>query len=284
MAIARVHHWCYQARVQQVTPANAATPAQHFFSIADMMEDGDDDYMERNGRDPEGALYKIYDNLSSSSSAEKKTRLQETKSDLDALISGLDLSKTLTARRQYGYDNLDLPQCVSYFVAMAITSSQDHGHKNYYMYRDSLGTREWSILPWDVDLTWGRTWQDSPGYFTDTIFTNNELDFYNSAMQNKGENRHYSLIIGNSDFGRPPATELRNMVLRRLRTVMDGYFNVSGVLENRFAELANLMDPPAIGTSDADRLREMGPVGIQPSKPRWHALRHHIDQIRNASI
>ena len=38
---------------------------------------------------------------------------------------------------------------------MAMTSSQDLGHKNYYLYRDSDGTGEWAILPWDVDLTLG---------------------------------------------------------------------------------------------------------------------------------
>ena len=49
-----------------------ATPANHFFSIADMMEDGDEDFMERNGRDPNGALYKIYDSLAGSGSRRKR--------------------------------------------------------------------------------------------------------------------------------------------------------------------------------------------------------------------
>jgi hypothetical protein len=170
-------------------------------------------------------------------------------------LPAFNVSTAIATRRQFAYDNLDLPQCVSYFVGCIITSHQDHGHKNYYVYRDTLGTREWSILPWDVDLTWGRNWQDSPGYFTDTIFTNNDLDQYNSAMQGKGENRLYSLFVGNSDLSRQPAPEFRDMVLRRLRTVMDGYFSAPVVLEGRFAQLADLMDPPTIGTSDADRDR-----------------------------
>jgi hypothetical protein len=87
--IGSVHHWCHEVRVQQVTPTNAGTPASHFFSIADMLEDGDEDFIERNGRDPNGALYKVYDSLAGSGSAEKKTRLLEPKTDLDALIAGL---------------------------------------------------------------------------------------------------------------------------------------------------------------------------------------------------
>jgi hypothetical protein len=77
------------------------------------------------------------------------------------------------------------------------------------------------------------------------------------------------------------------MVLRRLRTVMDGYFSVSGVLENRFADLANLMDPPAIGTSDADRDYAKWPTwGFNPANPGTNgtALRYHIDQIRNVYL
>ncbi|MGB0993959.1 MAG: CotH kinase family protein, partial [Akkermansiaceae bacterium] len=42
------HHYAFPVRVQQ----NAA-----FFSIADMVEDGDDRFLERIGFDPEGALY-----------------------------------------------------------------------------------------------------------------------------------------------------------------------------------------------------------------------------------
>ncbi len=284
--IGSVHHWCYQVRVQQVTPANAATPANHFWSIADMMEDGDEDFMERNGRDPEGALYKIYDSLSNTDSGEKKTRRYEDKSDYQALISGLDVSLPLNMRRRFAYDNLDLPQCVSYFVGLALAGSQDHGHKNFYVYRDSIGTREWSLLPWDVDLTWGRNWLDASGYFTDTIFTNNDLDMYNSAQQGKGENRLYSLLVGNSDVGRVPAGEFRNMVLRRLRTVMDGYFSAPTVLENRFAALANLLDPPAIGTSDADRDRtKWGSWGNDNGNSTGGAaMRFHIDQIRNVYL
>jgi hypothetical protein len=135
--VGSAHHWCHQVRVQQVTPANAATPAGHFFSIADMMEDGDEDWLDRIGADPNGALYKIYDSLTGG--GEKKTRKFEGTTDLAALVAGLEPANPLNTRRRYSYDNLDLPQCVSYFVGLAIASSQDHGHKNYYVYRDTLG-------------------------------------------------------------------------------------------------------------------------------------------------
>ena len=256
-AVGSAHHWCHQVRVQQVTPANASTPANHFFSIADMMEDGDDDWLERIGKDPNGALYKVYDSLTGG--GEKKTRKFEGSSDLQALVAGLNPSNPISTRRRYAYDNLDLPQCVSYFAGLALASSQDHGHKNYYVYRDTLGTREWSILPWDTDLSWGRNWTDANGYFTDTIYTDNVLHFYpgynndgRGSVQNKGTmNRLYTLMFD--------VPEYRRMYLRRLRTVMDEVLQppgtVNGILETRVNQMTDAMDPPAIGTSDADRDR-----------------------------
>lgn len=265
-AVGSASHWCHQVRVQQVTTANAANPATHFFSIADMMEDGDDDWLQRIGKNGNGALYKVYDSLTGS--GEKKTRKFEGNSDLQALVSGLNPANAINTRRRYSYDNLDLSQCVSYFVGLAIASSQDHGHKNYYVYRDTRdvadtsnkGTNEWSILPWDTDLSWGRNWTDAGGYFTDTIYANNALNFYpgyndglgQSSVQNKGTmNRLYSLMFDVPEF--------RRMYLRRLRTVMDQYLQppgtANGILEARVNQMTDLMDPSAIATSDADRDR-----------------------------
>ena len=45
--------------------------------------------------------------------------------------------------------------------------NNDQGHKNYYMYRDSNRTGEWTILPWDVDLSLGHTWTSAQNYFDD---------------------------------------------------------------------------------------------------------------------
>ena len=281
-AVGSAAHWCYQVRVQQVTATNAANPGAHFFSIADMMEDGDDDWLERIGRDPEGALYKAYNSLNASSGLEKKTRRHEGKSDADALIAGLNPGSPLATRRAFAYDNLDLPQCVSYFVAMALTSSQDHGHKNYYVYRDTRGTGEWSIFPWDTDLSWGRNWTDAGAYFTDTIYTNNVLNMYpgyndgGQVVQNKGAmNRLYTIIFDSPEF--------RTMYLRRLRTTTDNYFAVPGLLEGRIDAMTDAMDPPTIALSDADRDRtKWGTWGNNGGfTVGGEVLRYHIGILKN---
>jgi hypothetical protein len=220
-----------------------------FFGIEDMVEHGDDLWLDRIGRDGNGALYKMYNELSTASGNEKKTRTDEGTDDLTALINNLDESLPLATRVTYAWDNLDLPQTASYFAAMAISSSQDLGHKNYYLYRDTEGTGEWAISPWDVDLTWGRNWLDASGYFTDTIYTNNVLNFYNLTQQSKPSNRLLDLFFAQSEF--------RQMYLRRLRALMDTILMPAGtptnalVIEPLVRQSEALMNPADISPSDA---------------------------------
>jgi CotH kinase protein/Concanavalin A-like lectin/glucanases superfamily/Lamin Tail Domain len=219
-----------------------------FWGVEDMVEHGDENFLDRIGRDDDGALYKMYNNMSTASGNEKKTRDWEGTADLTALIANLDESIPLTNRVTYAYDNLDLPQTASYFADMALTSDQDVGHKNYYLYRDSDGTGEWAIFPWDVDLSWGRDWLDSQGYFTDTIFTNNVLDFYNLTEQSKPSNRLFDLFFDSGDF--------RQMYLRRLRTLMDTILMPPGtptnalVIEPLIRQYENTLNPSGISPSD----------------------------------
>ena len=224
-----------------------------FWGIEDMVEHGDELFLERIGRDGNGALYKMYNDLSSASGNEKKTRHQEGTADLSALIAGLDESIPAANRILYAYDNLDLPQTASFFANLAITSNQDVGHKNYYLYRDSEGTGEWSIFPWDVDLSWGRDWVDGfPGsnYFNDVMFQTNPLSFYPGApIQSKASNRLFDLFFAGADF--------RQMYLRRLRTLMDAILRPPGtpadglVIEPLIRQYESALNPAAIQPSDA---------------------------------
>jgi hypothetical protein len=219
-----------------------------FWGIEDMVEHGDDLWLDRIGLDGNGALYKMYNSLTSASGNEKKTRTDEDTSDLTALITSLDESLPLTNRVTYAWDNLDLPQTASYFADMALVSSQDVSAKNYYLYRDTEGTGEWAITPWDLDLTWGRNWIDAYGYFTDTIYTNNVLSFNNLAEQYKPANRLFDLVFTNADF--------RQMYLRRLRTLMDTILMPPGtptnalVIEPLIRQYESRLNPPGISPSD----------------------------------
>ena len=242
-AVARaggVGHFSFQVRVQR----NGS-----FFGVEDMVEDGDDYFLSRVGRDPNGALYKMYNDLSTASGNEKKTRDWEGTDDLTALITSLDEGVPLATRVLYAWDNLDLPQTASYFATMALVSDQDHGHKNYYLYHDNDGTGEWTIFPWDVDLSWGRNWVDSIGYMSDILYETNVLSFYDPNQQVKPSNRLYDLFFASPDF--------RQMYLRRLRTLMDTILmpantpSNQSVIEPLIRQYENLVQPTNITPSDA---------------------------------
>src|SRR5205085_3656505 len=77
-------------------------------------------------------------------------------SDLQALIDGCGLSGT--ALRHYLYDNIDIPEFVNFLATIQVVQNEDCCYyKNYFLYRDTEGTKEWQMMPWDLDLTFGRT-------------------------------------------------------------------------------------------------------------------------------
>lgn len=226
------HHYAFPVRVQQ----NGL-----FFSIADMVEDGDDRFLERIGFDPEGALYKMYNSLQNTGGGSKKTRKDEDKSDLQAFISGVSESNSQSDRRLYGYDNVDIAETVNYLAGLALAGSQDQGHKNYYVYRDTNITGEWMPIVWDLDLSFGHDW-GGQGYFDDDLIMTQNLDL--------GMSNRLKTLIWDSP-------ELNAMFVRRVRTLMDEQLEPSSTplaqrkMENRINELVELMDPAGV-TSDAD--------------------------------
>jgi CotH kinase protein/Lamin Tail Domain len=251
----------YQIYDETGSPCHFAFPIRMqrnglFYALYNVVEDADDRWMERIGFDPEGALFKVYNTLSSAAigvnaNVEKKTRKTldiagGIATDFQGLLDGLVESKSLSLRRQFAYDNVSLPTFVNYMAVSLITNNQDQGHKNYYMYRDTNRSREWHLLPWDVDLSFGHTWTSAQGYWDD------DIDSQRGPTLGAG-NRLKSLIDGASSASAP---EISAMFLRRLRTLLDKYYTSSdtpaSLLEQKMLAYADLIDPIALGqNSDA---------------------------------
>jgi hypothetical protein len=191
-----------------------------FHSVAIFVEQPDEDYLDRLGLDDQGALYKMYNTLTSwSFGVEKKTRLWEDNSDLAALVSGITQSGV--ALEQYLFDNLDLPVVLSHLAATALIHDNDHVAKNYYVYRDSDGDGEWMFLPWDKDLTFGRNYTIGGGVLNDTIWAQKDPQshpLYGDRNHQKIDRAYNRLIDACYQTAR-----IQEMYLRRLRTVMDLY-------------------------------------------------------------
>src|SRR5204862_5974144 len=124
------------------------------------------------------------------------------------------------------------------------------GHKNYYVYRDTNGTREWSVLPWDQDLSIGHTWTGSQAYFNDDIHSQAGLVLgaVPGPGTTAGGNRLMDLMMNVAANSGTLAPEMVQMFLRRIRTLMDQLYisgaNTNGPFEQRINQLVDLIDPP----------------------------------------
>ncbi|MBI1840724.1 MAG: lamin tail domain-containing protein, partial [Verrucomicrobia bacterium] len=186
------------------------------------VEQVDKRFLNRNGLDPEGALYKMVQRGSldpvfsdSTDGVEKKTRRGESNADLQSLVDGIRLSRTAAQRAQYLFDNVNMPDLMNYLSVRCITMDADDVRKNFYLYRDTNGTGEWSIFPWDKDWTFGIEGDGAPflhhPFFGDQFHAKSNADQWNVL---------WTVIFNDA---RP-----REMFLRRLRTLMDEFLQPPG--------------------------------------------------------
>ncbi len=178
------------------------------------VEQVDEEFLERNGLDPRGALYKLVQRgpitpvfSDSTSGIEKKTRKYEDFSDIRAVVTGLNAA-TATQRKTFVFDAFNLPGMVDYLAARCLLQDTDDIRKNFYFYRATEGSGEWSIFPWDKDWTFGVV---GDGW----IYTSHP--FLGDKAHPKDNGAQWSVYL-DVMYNLP---ETREMVLRRIRTVMD---------------------------------------------------------------
>ncbi len=277
-------HWTETVRVHQITDTNSATVANHFWGIYDIVEDGNEDMLERYGFSPADALYKVYDALLSTGQAEQKTRedIDATKADYQAMLDGLLETRTLAQRRTYGYDNVDISAIVNAIAVHGFLVSQDWGHKNFYMFRNTNGTGEWSLIPWDQDLSLGHTWNPNQGYFNDEIDSQR-------TIQNGASNRLKTLVYN--------SPEINKMLVRRVRTLMDTYLGSVATPQNwfetQFSTRLDQMDPPGLpGGAKSDAVLDFEkwgfwvhasgtPITFSDSRGVDHTMRAQASRLVN---
>lgn len=216
-----------------------------FFSLALAVEQVDEDFLEQRDLDPEGALYKIFNGLTdvSAGTYEKKTRKDEGITDLQQFVNAIQTAGTV--RNNYLMDNLDIPSVINYLASGVISQDWDRAIKNYYLFRDTNGTGEWSIIPWDKDLTFGASGLQSD-YITGSDDTGPSIShpFYGDAIHNCcGVNRLFDAI-----YAHPT---LREMFVRRIRSLMDRFLQPPDtksselLFENQLDELYPLIEDDA---------------------------------------
>ncbi len=139
-----------------------------------------------------------------------------------------ELSKSASAAKtDYLYDNLDIPNVVNFLAVATIVGHFDSGVQNFYLEQDAAGTGRWQVYPWDLSNLWGVNGPDCDGEETNLRCTKNEL--WTSVLE---------------------VPELEQMVLRRMRTIIDGPA-ADGNLEDQAATYMNRVSTAEAQADDA---------------------------------
>ncbi|MCP4452533.1 MAG: hypothetical protein GY809_13820 [Planctomycetes bacterium] len=244
------YDWCGSPGSQALPVAGYRNG--EFFGVQIMIEEPEEELLEREGLDPDGALYKMYNTFNNGGSAEKKTRRWEGRQDLNDFTRAINNASDETLHHNI-MDLVNLPLTLNYLVATVLTHQNDHPHKNHYLYCDSDGSGQWFFMPWDHDLTWGSNWTGNS--YHDSIYADDDqVPGKPSAVKPSHPfvgkqdcqewNYHWNHLI-NALLEDPM---VREMYVRRLRTVMDDFLKAPGTpadlwfIENRIDEMAVAMD------------------------------------------
>lgn len=260
-----------------------------FYGVQIFIEEPEEELLEREGLDPDGALYKMYNTFNAGGSVEKKTRQWEGRQDLDDFCRSINNTSGVLQHNAL-FDRVDLPRTLNYLVATILVHQNDHPHKNHFLYRDSDGSGQWCLLPWDHDLTWGSNWVGSST--DDTIYADDDqvpgkpADVKPShpfvGKQDCQEwNYHWNRLI---DALLNDAT-VREMFLRRLRTVMDEFLGPPGTpygelfIEKRLDEWVSQMSADV--ALDYQRYANPWRWGGQGGYPRDQSFAYAVQVIKD---
>ncbi|HEX3102175.1 MAG TPA: CotH kinase family protein, partial [Pyrinomonadaceae bacterium] len=109
--------------------------------VGNYVEQVDTRFLSRNGFDPNGAMYKFVQMVASGTSfpafysstdgVEKKTRRDEDNSDMQAVVNALSATNTATGKKNWFFDNINVPEVINYLAVRCITQDADDSKKNW---------------------------------------------------------------------------------------------------------------------------------------------------------
>ena len=213
--------------------------------IGIFVENVDEHFMERNGFDKGGDIYKFVQKGSinidrpslrfdGGDGIERKTGDEFDMSNMIYLTDGLAL-ESLSDRMDFIFDNLNIANLINLVAIRVIVDDIDDMSKNFYMYHDVNHSGEWHMVPWDKDYTFGNPADAGVNY--------GHL-FLGDKAHRKPNMDQWGMMF-EVLFNTP---ETREMFLRRLRTLMDQFLTTSpGYFEDRvdeiFGQMYSLLGP-----------------------------------------
>jgi hypothetical protein len=193
-----------------------------FYGLYSIIEQIDEEFLDRNGFDADGLMYKAADshtlgNLRPNPGNGGYRTVNPENGTFDALAAFCDgINASNSNRLGYVMDNVNLPQIINEMAAHSTMIHHDRLPKNYYMYRNPE-TLEWYRFPWDTEMAFA-----VGDFLTNTHFN---IPFYGDSEhpQSIGSDNYNHLCDAILDM-----SVTREMFMRRLRTLMDTYLEPSG--------------------------------------------------------
>ena len=173
-------------------------------------------FLESNGRDPSGNVYKIAYNEPGGYS--KKTNMDESDDDYRELFQHVRVANRNLVEDLPKY--LDIEEVMGYEVVTFVLSHWDGFKNNIFLYHDPAPDGKWEIIPWDTDKTFGYT--DS-----DPMFWEMPIDFSLTLVAPGSPeltNRNLNAPIGRPFHSDP---NLHEEFISRVAQSLDGLFSLS---------------------------------------------------------
>lgn len=178
--------------------------------------------------------------------------------DFSDLLDWEEQETTLTGQALHDYirDHNDIPNLINYMAATAVARHHDWSKaQNLQVFHDKNGTGRFSLMPWDLDLTFSNlAWDGSTPAWAGGGYM---IDPHDSPDYLPVEDRFMANVI----FDDP---ELHDMYVRRVRTLVDQLWT-SGAIKQWANDLAIKLKP-----------------GIELDYAKWHDLsdeQAQVDQI-----
>jgi hypothetical protein len=155
------------------------------------IENIDEYFLEANGLDPQGNLYKatvtdaclsVYD--PADSVWEKKTNED---SGIDDLLSFIDGINSVPESEYFSFANehLDYDKMVNMVALNMLVANGSTYYHNYFMYHDSRFSNKWTMLPWDMDKSLGCRYPYDFSYQRSAPSKRSDNPFHKRAVANE---------------------------------------------------------------------------------------------------
>lgn len=96
-------------------------------------------------------------------------------SSLQALIDGINVTP-ISEFDHFVESNFESDSVINWLAVNVLVADGDTYNKNYFLYR-SKASGKWTVIPWDYDLTFGRTF-DTYLFYPDSVFNSRFMYFY----------------------------------------------------------------------------------------------------------